>query len=77
MLVEHLVHVGAAAAKANWPGSLNFEPWPWMGKSRCAPIPGVIWHETHRAAAYAYQAAVWGLNRMVSEFIAPHESIPQ
>ena len=77
MLVEHLVHVAAAQAKANWPGSLNFEPWPWMGKSRCAPIQGVIWHETHRAPAYAYQAAVWGLNRMVSEFIAPHESIPQ
>lgn len=62
LLVEHIVHVAAHAAKGEWHSPLNFEPWPWMGTNRREVQQGVLWHESNKTAQYLYQLAAWGIS---------------
>lgn len=77
VLVEHIIHVAAKAAKdvAGWAGPLNYTLWPWMGTSRAGLIEGVLWHETSRASVYHATGAAWGLRYAAADYLDPKGNI--
>lgn len=78
MLVEHLVHIAAAAAKnhAGWTGPLNFEPWPFMGTCRLKKVDGVLWHESSPTDAYMRMVLAWGFPIYgLSDFVSASQNL--
>lgn len=77
VLVEHVVHIGAAAARgARGDGSSNYAAWPWMGDNRTNPMPGRLWHESNNTQEYVDLARSWGITQYAfSDFVQPAGNI--
>lgn len=79
VFVEGFVHELARRVAKSEESSLDdgrslsdFGEWDYLGKDRCRPQPGFLWHDSHSPADYAAKAREWGLRYADHEFEDPN-----